>query len=108
MRNRNDGVIWTAEAPGNNSYQTEHDRFFKAIRDNQPWNELERGIEATFVPILGRMAMETGQYVMAEDAWKSEFQYVPDIANMTLNDPAPAMPDENGNFPQAIPGVTKI
>lgn len=107
-RNRTDGVFWTPEAPENNSYQTEHDRFFKAIRENRDWNEMQRGIDATFVPILGRMAMETGQMVTAEEAWNSSFQYVSDAARMTMNDPAPVMPDENGDFPQAIPGVTKI
>ncbi|GHT37723.1 streptomycin biosynthesis protein StrI [Planctomycetales bacterium] len=106
-RNRKDG-IWTASAKGNDSYQTEHDLFFKAIRDNQPYNEIERGINATFVPIMGRMAMETGQFVKAEDAWNSTFSYVPDIANLSFNGPFPLVPDANGDYEQAIPGKTKI
>jgi len=100
--------FWTAEAPANNSYQTEHDLFFKAIRENQPWNELDRGIGATFTPILGRMAMETGQFVTAEDAWNSTFQYIPDIAGLSFDGPSPIVPDENGDYPQGIPGVTKV
>ena len=100
--------IWTAETDRNDSYQTEHDRFFKALRNNQPWNEMQRGIDATYTPILGRMAMETGQFVTAEDAWNSTFEYVPDIANLSMNGPFPLVPDENGDYPQAIPGVTKI
>ena len=98
--------IWTPEARGNDSYQTEHDRFFKAIRENQPWNEMERGIGATFVPILGRMAVDTGQYLTAEKAWSSNFQYVEDIANMSFDKPAPVLPDENGNYAQPYPGRT--
>ncbi|MDR2755826.1 MAG: Gfo/Idh/MocA family oxidoreductase [Planctomycetaceae bacterium] len=108
QRHRKDNAFWTPTTPANNSYQTEHDRFFKAIRENQLWNELERGIDATFTPILGRMAMETGQWVTAEAAWNSTFEYVPDIANLSFNGPFPLVPDENGNYPQPIPGVTKI
>ena len=100
--------IWAASQPENDSYQTEHDLFFKAIRENQEWNELKRGIDATFTPILGRMAVDTGKYLKAEDAWTSTFQYVPDIANMSFDKPAPVLPDENGNYPQPIPGVTQI
>lgn len=106
-RQRKDSV-WTASSPGNDSYQTEHDRFFKAIRDDQPWNELDRGIDATFTPILGRMATETGQMVTAGAAWNSTFEYVPDIANLSFDGPFPLVPDENGDYPLAVPGKTTI
>ncbi len=84
-RQRKDGAVWQPESPGNNSYQTEHDRFFEAIRDNQPWNEMQRGIDATFTPIMGRMAMESGQFVTAEAAWASTFEYVPNIAGLSFD-----------------------
>ena len=100
--------FWTPQSPGNNSYQTEHDRFFKAIRDNQEWNELDRGIDATFVPIMGRMAIETGKEVKAEEAWKSTFQYAPNVAELTLDGDSPVMPDENGNYPIPVPGKATI
>ncbi|MDR0869895.1 MAG: Gfo/Idh/MocA family oxidoreductase [Planctomycetaceae bacterium] len=106
-RQRRDAV-WTAAAPGNDSYQTEHDLFFKAIRDNQDWNEGERGIGATFTPILGRMAMETGQMVSAEQAWNSTFEYVPNLANLSFDGPFPLVPDAGGNYPQAVPGKTQV
>ena len=100
--------IWSASQPQNDSYQTEHDRFFKAIRDNQPWNEMERGIDATFVPILGRMAAESGKYVTDEAAWNSTFEYAPNIGELKYDSPAPVMPDANGNYPLPSPGVTDI
>ena len=106
VKERRDGIFWTPESSANNSYQTEHDRFFKAIREDKPWNEMDRSINATFVPILGRMAAQTGQYVTAEMAWSSTFKYVEDIANMSFDKPAPVLPDENGNYAQPIPGQT--
>lgn len=99
-------AAWVAESPGNNSYQTEHDRLFKAIRENTPWNEIDRGIDATFTAILGRMSVESGQFVKAEDAWKSTVELVPNIDGLSFDGPFPLVPDENGNYARAIPGET--
>ena len=106
IKERRDGVYWAPESPVNDSYQTEHDRFFKAIREDRPWNEMNRSIDATFVPILGRMAVDTGQYVTADMAWSSTFKYVENIADLSFDKPAPVLPDENGNYAQPIPGQT--
>jgi len=100
--------FWKPQTGSNDSYQTEHNRLFKAIRDNAEWNELEAGIGATFTAILGRMAIETGQFVTADDAWKSTFQYAPNLADLKLDGDSPVMPDENGNYRIAIPGKATI
>ncbi|MCL2304311.1 MAG: Gfo/Idh/MocA family oxidoreductase, partial [Planctomycetaceae bacterium] len=99
---------WTASSPQNDSYQTEHNRLFKAIRDNQSWNEMGTGMNATFVAILGRMAVDTGKYVTEDAAWASTVELAPNIAELSFDKPAPVMPDADGNYPQAIPGVTEI
>jgi predicted dehydrogenase len=99
---------WVPRATDNYSYQTHHDRFFKAIRDSQDWNEMDRGIDATFTAIMGRMAIETGQWVTAEDAWSSTFAYAPNIAELTLNGDSPVMPDANGNYRIARPGRATV
>jgi len=101
-------TFWTAGAGRNDSYQTEHDRFFKAIRDDVEWNELDRGIDATFTAILGRMATETGQPVTAEQAWTSTYQYAPDIDKLTLASDSPVMPDADDNYRIARPGKATI
>ena len=100
--------VWTSAAKRNDSYQTEHDRFFKAIRDDVEWNELDRGINATFTAILGRFATETGQYVTADEVWASTFQYAPDIDKLTLSSDSPTMPDAEGNYRIARPGKATI
>lgn len=72
---------------------------------------MERGIMATFTALLGRFAVETGQYLSAEQAWKSEFRYDSDIAYdnlVDINGPSVAMPDENGDYYIPHPGVTKF
>ncbi len=105
---RKGNIAWAPTSGASNSYQVEHDRFFAAIREGKPWNELDRGIEATFTPILGRWAMETGQYLTAEQVWESTFEYAPNIDTLTIDSPSPFMPDADGNYPIAVPGVTKL
>jgi predicted dehydrogenase len=100
--------FWSPTTEWNDSYQTEHDRLFKAIRDNQEWNELETGIDATFTPIMGRMAIETGQQITAEQAWASTFQYAPNIAELTLDGDSPVMPDANGDYRVPMPGRATV
>ena len=101
-------AFWSPQAGNNDSYQTEHDRLFKSIRDNAEWNEMERGINATFTAILGRMATETGNRVTAEEAWSSTFQYAPNIAELKLDGDSPVMPDADGNYRIARPGKATV
>jgi len=105
---KNQKAFWTPQASGNNSYQTEHDRLFKAIRDGVEWNEMGYGIDATFTAIMGRMATETGQMVTAEEAWSSTFEYAPNIDQLTLDGDSPFMPDANGDYRIAVPGKATI
>jgi len=100
--------FWRARSEWNDSYQTEHNLLFKAIRENAEWNEMERGIDATFTPIMGRMAIETGQQVTAGEAWSSTFQYAPNIGELTLDGDSPVMPDADGNYRIARPGRATI
>lgn len=102
--------IWEPVSPTNDSYQEEHNRLFKAIREDIPWNEMERGIMATFVAIMGRMATETGEYLSAEQVWKSEFRFDSEIAygDLTFDGRSVVMPDENGDYYIPHPGVTKF
>ena len=100
--------FWRPQAGNNDSYQREHDVLFKAIRDNAEYNELERGIDATFTAILGRMATETGNRVTAAEAWNSTFQYAPNIDQLTLDGDSPVMPDADGNYRIARPGRATV
>jgi len=108
MLTPNRKLIWKSEAEANNSYQTEHDELFEAIRDNKPWNEIEYGVNATFTAILGRTAMFTGQEIFAKDVWESTKSFCPDIDNLTIDSESPCMPDANGNYWIPQPGVTKF
>ena len=100
--------LWTYKGPGCNAYQVEHDLLFEAIRQDKPYNETERCAYTALVGILGRMACESGQYVTWEQALNSTVELAPGLDALTMDGPAPVMPDEKGQYPVAMPGVSKV
>ncbi len=86
-------------------HQLEHYPFFQAIREDLPHNEAERGASATMTAILGRMSNYSGQDVTWEDAMASNQTLVPDDL-VDFTSPAPVLPDEEGRYPTAVPGIT--
>ena len=104
----NANLIWRYDGPGCNHYQVEHDLLFDAIRKNKPYNETERCCNAAMAGILGRMAAESGQMVKWEDAMASDLELAPGLDDFTMESDPPVTPDENGNYPVAMPGQTKV
>ncbi len=104
-----DNIIWRHEGPKPDFYQYEHDLLFDAIRNNKAYNETDRCAKAAMVGILGRMASESGQMITWEQALNSNIELAPGLENITsLDSPAPVMPDANGRYPIAMPGMTKV
>ena len=99
---------WRYAGPTPNPYQVEHDLLFEAIRQDKPHNEGQRAGEATMASILGRMAAFSGQMITWDDAMASDLELAPGLDNYTWESDAPVMPDENGNYPVAMPGTTKV
>ena len=102
-----ENVIWKPKAEQCNSYQVEHDRLFAAIREDKPWNEVERGVKATFATIMARMAVDSGQELSYDTCWNSTYQMAKDVDKLTMDSPSPYMPKEDGSYELAVPGVTK-
>ncbi len=90
-----------------NPYQVEHDELFKAIRGERAViNDLEFGAKSTLTAIMGRYATYSGQMVTWDEALNSTIQLMPAVVDW--NDEPPIMPDENGEYPIAVPGITKV
>ncbi|HBO43729.1 MAG TPA: streptomycin biosynthesis protein StrI [Planctomycetaceae bacterium] len=102
-----DQVTWRYRGPALNAYQVEHDHLFHAIRHDEPCNETERSVNATIAGILGRMAAHSGQRVTWDEAAASNAELAPGLDQMTMDSDPPVKPDENGNYPIDIPGITK-
>lgn len=100
--------VWRYRGPEPDSYQIEHDRLFAAIRNDQPYNEAERGAMGIMVGVLGRMAVESGQLLTWDDALASDFELAPGLERMTLDSKPPVEPDAQGRYPLVQPGVSKV
>jgi predicted dehydrogenase len=100
-------IVWQAEQPESNPYQNEWDDLIEAIRNDKPYNEIDRGLKTSLVTSMGRMAAHTGQVINYEDMLNCEHQFAPGIENMTMDGPAPVMSDDKGNYPWPEPGVKK-
>ncbi len=89
----------------NQPYQAEHDVLFDAIAKGQyKFWDAERGAKSTMTSILGRMATYSGQKVAWENAINSGINIHP--AKYAWDAVMPNMPDVNGLYAVAVPGVT--
>ncbi|MFQ6130419.1 MAG: Gfo/Idh/MocA family protein [Armatimonadota bacterium] len=102
-----ENLIWQHEGPRPSPYDVEHEVLFRAIREDTPHNETERCAYAAMTGILGRMAAESGQEVTWEEALASDLVLAPGLDDFTMDSDAPVMPDAEGRYPVAMPGVTK-
>lgn len=102
-------MLWTSKtAPAEQDpYQNEWEDLMKAIRNNQDYNETERGVMASLVTSLGRMAAHTGQEVTLEDIRNSQHQFAPNLDKLDANSPAPLVADAKGFYPVPMPGIVK-
>ena len=87
-------------------YQVEHDDLAAAIRGGLDYNEADNGAHSTLTAILGRMATYGGKEVTWDAALNSNISLMPKVFSFDA-DP-PVMPDANGVYPIAVPGLTKV
>lgn len=91
----------------NQPYQNEHDELFAAIAKGEyKFWDAERGAKSSMTSILGRLATYSGQAVDWDTALHSGLNIMPSVYD--FNVPPPVLPDADGNYPVAVPGVTKF
>jgi predicted dehydrogenase len=102
-------MIWESKVrPDERSpYQNEWNDLIDAIRSDRPYNETERGVKASLVTSMGRMAAHTGQEITYEQILNSDHEMAPGLDELTMNSPAPLKADADGRYPAPQPGITK-
>jgi predicted dehydrogenase len=89
-------------------YQNEWNDLMEAIRNDKPYNEVKRGVEASLVTSMGRMAAHTGQETTFEDMLGCDHEMAPGLDKITSDSPAPLLAGKDGKYPVPQPGfVTK-
>jgi len=100
-------MIWQSEAPAgqHNPYQNEWNDLVDAIRNDKPFNEAKRGVEASLVSSLGRKAAHTGREITFEEMLNCEDEYAPGVDKLTMDSPAPLQAGPDGLYPVPTPGI---
>jgi predicted dehydrogenase len=100
-------LIWTSKIEQDqlDPYLNEWNDLMNAIRNDKPYNEVKRGVEASLVTSMGRMAAHTGQEITFDDMLNSEHEFAPGVDALTMSSPAPLVADADGKYPIPMPGI---
>lgn len=101
--------LWVSKvsADQQNPYVNEWNDLVQAIRNDLPYNEAKRGVEASLVTSLGRYAAHTGQEVTYEDFLNHEHEFAPDLDKLTMDGQPPVKAGPDGKYPIPAPGIKK-
>jgi predicted dehydrogenase len=100
---KSENVIWSGPKEEPNPYQLEWDDFIDAIRNNKPYNEVERGAKASIVTAMGRWAAHTGQVINYDDYLNSEEELGTGLETLKIDGEAP-IKAKDGKYPVPQPG----
>jgi predicted dehydrogenase len=100
-------LLWESKAPPHQEspYQNEWNDLVDAIRNDKPYNEVKRGVEASVATSMGRMAAHTGKEISFEDMLDCEHEMAPGVDKFTMDSPAPVQADAQGMYPTPQPGM---
>ena len=98
-------LVWAYPQPEISPYQWEWDDLMDAIRRDKPYNEVQRGAEASLVASMGRMAAHTAQIITYDQMLNCPHEFAPDVDKLVMDGPAPLQLGADGKYPVPQPGV---
>jgi len=102
-----DPVAWAYPGRESNPYQDEWNDLMTAIREDTPFNEVERGVMASVVTAAGRFAAHTGQEVTVDRVLHHDHDLSPNSDKLTMDSAAPLQMNPDGKYPVPQPGIIK-
>ncbi len=100
-------MLWAYPQPEKNPYALEWEDLMDAIKNDRPYNEVERGAVASLVSSMGRMAAHTGQVVTYDDILNCEHEFAPNVDKLTFDSEAPLKANAEGKYPVPLPGISR-
>ena len=94
-------IAWRAPKETVNPWQAEWDVLLSAIRNDRPHNEARRAALSNLGAIMGRAAVHSGKIITWEQAMASDFQFCPNVDELTEKQPGPGP----GGCPGPIPSA---
>jgi hypothetical protein len=98
-------MVWEFPQPERSPYELEWVDFIDAVRNDKPYNEVKRGVQASLVTSMGRMAAHTGQVITYDQILNCDHEFAPGVAELKMDGPAPLQATENGKYPVPMPGI---
>jgi hypothetical protein len=110
------GVIYDSQgkeifrsSAARDGWQQEHRDLYADLRAGRKIaNEGDYGAYSTMTSILGRMATYSGQEIAWDQALNLGDQLADTDSIQSLDSPAPVNPNEDGDYPVAVPGVSLV
>ncbi len=99
--------LWAFPQPEISPYRLEWQDLVAAIRNDDSYNEVERGVMASAVTSMGRMAAHTGQEMELEDFLHCDHEFGPGIDKLTFDSPSPLVAKADGTYSIPMPGLVK-
>ena len=96
------------DAPRMSPYDIEHKVLYDSIRSGKPVNNGDYMARSTMVTIMGQISCYTGVEVTWGQIMKSDFTLGPKCEECGFDMEPPVKPDEKGNYPVPVPGVTQM
>ncbi len=100
-------LIWKSKVSREEAdpYLNEWNDLVEAIRNDKPYNEVHRGVQASLVSSMGRMSAHTGREMTYDQMLNSEIEYAPGADKFTMDSPAPVVAAADGTYPVPQPGI---
>jgi len=98
-------LTWSYSEREPSPYQLEWDALIDAIRNDTPFNEVERGVKSSLVTSMGRWAAHTGQKITYDEFLNNDHEFAADLDKLTDESAAPLLADANGKYPVPLPGI---
>jgi len=106
ITDRKGDLLWRFEGKKASMYDNEHQALFESIRSGKPLNNSNYMFTSTMLGILAQMVCYTGQRLTWEKAMESTKVLGPD--RYSWDGTPPVLPDKNGQYPCALPGISKF
>lgn len=100
-------AVWTSENPPgeDNPYHNEWNDFVDAIRNDKPYSEVKRGVQASVVCNMARFSAHTGREATFDEMLNATDVYAPDCDKWTMDSPPPLKSNSEGVYPKPEPGI---
>ena len=100
-----DAIIWKYGPRERSPYDLEWMHLTQAIRGGEEFHELDRGVRASAVTSMGRMAAHTGKVITYDQFMALEHEFAPGVGELTAESDPPLTRRPDGLYPVPAPGV---